>query len=127
MSEASSSAGGFTPYQRRLLLFLSVATFFEGFDMFALTQILSSLESEWGLSKVEVGLLAGVTNVGTVLAYLLVRRADQWGRRRVMAVTIAGYTITSLLTAAAQGPVSFALLQCLAMIFLIGEWATAMV
>ncbi len=95
--------------------------------MFALTQILPSLQSEWRLDKLEVGLLAGATNVGTVLAYLLVRRADQWGRRRVMAVTIAGYTLTSLLTAAAQGPVSFALLQCLARIFLIGEWATAMV
>jgi putative MFS transporter len=127
VSEAPSVEAEFTPYQRRLLLFLSVATFFEGFDMFALTQILPSLQREWDLGKVGVGLLAGVTNVGTVLAYLLVRRADQWGRRRVMAITIAGYTITSLFTAAAQGPVSFALLQCLARVFLIGEWATAMV
>lgn len=44
-----------------------------------------------------------------------------------MSVTIAGYTIMSLLTAAAQGPVSFAILQCFARLFLIGEWATAMV
>lgn len=133
-SDASSStekpAAGehkFTPYQWRLFVFLSVATFFEGFDMFALTQILPSLQAEWRLSKFEVGALAAVTNFGTMLAYLLVRRADRWGRRRVMSVTIAGYTITSLLTAAAQGPVSFALLQCLARVFLIGEWATAMV
>lgn len=118
---------GFSPYQWKLFAFLSVATFFEGFDMFALTQILPSLQAEWGLSKTEVGLLAGTTNAGTVLAYLLVRRADRWGRRRVMAITIAGYTITSLLTAASQGPVTFASLQCLARVFLIGEWATAMV
>lgn len=129
MNEPSAVAEGdrFTPYQRRLFLFLSVATFFEGFDMFALTQILPSLQAEWSLSKTGLGVLAGVTNFGTMLAYLLVRRADQWGRRRVMSVTIAGYTITSLLTAAAQGPVSFALLQLLARVFLIGEWATAMV
>jgi putative MFS transporter len=120
-------AQGFTPYQWRLFAFLSVATFFEGFDMFALTQILPSLQAEWTLSKTQVGLLAGATNAGTVLAYLLVRRADRWGRRRVMSVTIAGYTIASLLTAATQGPVSFAALQCLARVFLIGEWATAMV
>lgn len=129
MSEPTAVAEGdrFTPYQRRLFVFLSVATFFEGFDMFALTQILPSLQAEWSLSKTGLGLLAAVTNFGTMLAYLLVRRADQWGRRRVMSVTIAGYTITSLLTAAAQGPVSFALLQLLARVFLIGEWATAMV
>ncbi|MBL8682812.1 MAG: MFS transporter [Myxococcales bacterium] len=118
---------GFTAYQWRLFAFLSVATFFEGFDMFALTQILPSLQEEWHLTKFQVGLLAGSTNVGTVLAYLLVRRADRWGRRRVMSVTIAGYTIASLLTAATQGPVSFAILQCIARVFLIGEWATAMV
>ncbi len=125
--EAAVEQAGFTGYQWRLFAFLSVATFFEGFDMFALTQILPSLQQEWSLTKFEVGLLAGATNVGTVLAYLLVRRADRWGRRRVMSVTIAGYTIMSLLTAAAQGPVSFAILQCFARLFLIGEWATAMV
>jgi putative MFS transporter len=127
VSEAQREGDGFTPYQWRLFFFLSVATFFEGFDMFALTQILPSLQTEWHLTKTQVGVLAGVTNFGTVLAYLLVRRADRWGRRRVMAITIVGYTITSLLTAAARGPVSFALLQCLARVFLIGEWATAMV
>jgi putative MFS transporter len=124
---ASSASEAFTPYQWRLFVFLSVATFFEGFDMFALTQIIPSLQNEWHLSKLQVGALAAVTNFGTMLAYLLVRRADRWGRRRVLSVTIAGYTITSLLTAATQGPVSFALLQCLARVFLIGEWATAMV
>ena len=33
-------AGPLTPYQRRLFVFLSVATFFEGFDFLALSQIL---------------------------------------------------------------------------------------
>lgn len=123
----ASDDRSFTPYQWRLFVFLSVATFFEGFDMFALTQIIPSLQNEWHLTKTEVGALAAVTNFGTMLAYLLVRRADRWGRRRVLSVTIVGYTVTSLLTAATQGPVSFALLQCLARVFLIGEWATAMV
>lgn len=127
VAPAATEETGFTAYQWRLFAFLSVATFFEGFDMFALTQILPSLQTEWSLTKFQVGLLAGATNVGTVLAYLLVRRADRWGRRRVMSITIAGYTIASLLTAAAQGPVSFAILQCFARVFLIGEWATAMV
>lgn len=126
-SSAANVRESLTPYQWRLFVFLSVATFFEGFDMFALTQIIPSLQHEWHLSKFQVGALAAVTNFGTMLAYLLVRRADRWGRRRVLSVTIAGYTITSLLTAATQGPVSFALLQCLARVFLIGEWATAMV
>jgi putative MFS transporter len=117
----------FTPYQWRLFFFLSVATFFEGFDMFALSQILPSLRLEWGLSKTALGLLATVTNFGTVLAYLLVYRADRWGRRRVMTVTIIGYTLMSLLTAASPNVYVFAIVQLLARVFLIGEWATAMV
>ncbi|MDP3275935.1 MAG: MFS transporter [Deltaproteobacteria bacterium] len=117
----------FTPYQWRLFFFLSVATFFEGFDMFALTQILPSLTREWRLSAPELGLLAAATNAGTMLAYFLVRSADRWGRKSVLSVTIVGYTIASLMTAFAQGPVTFALLQCVARIFLIGEWTTAMV
>lgn len=95
--------------------------------MFALSQILPSLRVEWALSKTALGVLATVTNFGTILAYLLVYRADRWGRRRVMTVTIVGYTIMSLLTAASPNVYVFAVFQLLARVFLIGEWATAMV
>ncbi len=114
-------------YQRRLIAFLSVATFFEGFDFFALAQILPSLRAEMGLSRAQTGVLIAVVNSGTVLAYLLVRKADQWGRRRALTVTITGYTIASLLTGLSRDVYTFAALQLLARVFLIGEWATAMI
>jgi putative MFS transporter len=62
-----------------------------------------------------------------MVAALLVRRADAWGRRRVLTVTITGYTLCSLATAFAPDVWSFALLQLAGRIFLIGEWAIAMV
>ena len=37
----------FTSYQRRLLVFLSVATFFEGYDFFAITQLLPPKGRRW--------------------------------------------------------------------------------
>lgn len=117
----------FTPYQRRLFFFLSVATFFEGYDFLALAQILPSIRADFGLSPAAAGALVAAINVGTVLAYLLVRQADRWGRRRVMSVTIAGYTICSAVTAASVGAISFGLAQMLARVFLIAEWAVAMV
>ncbi len=116
-----------TPYQRRLVVFLSVATFFEGYDFLALAQILPALSADMGLGRTEAGWLVGVINFGTMIAALVVRKADAWGRRRVLAVTIAGYTICSLLTALAPNAIVFALLQLAARVFLIGEWATAMV
>jgi MFS transporter, putative metabolite:H+ symporter len=116
-----------TSYQKRLFVFLSVATFFEGYDFLALAQILPELRREMGITTAEEGALISVINVGTILAYFLVRKADRWGRRRVMTVTIAGYTLCSLLTGFAPNVPVFAGLQLLARIFLIGEWAVAMI
>jgi MFS transporter, putative metabolite:H+ symporter len=116
-----------TPYQRRLFVFLGVATFFEGYDMVALTQILPHLRVDMGLEKQVATTLVGVINFGTLLAYLLVRKADTWGRRRVLTVTIVGYTLFTLLSGLAPNVWWFAVAQMLARIFLIGEWAISMV
>jgi MFS transporter, putative metabolite:H+ symporter len=116
-----------TPYQWRLFAFLSVATFFEGYDFIALTQILPNLRADMGLDKTDAGRLVALINFGTVVAYLLIRRADQWGRRRVLTITIAGYTVFTFLTGLAPNAWVFAALQLLARIFLIGEWAISMV
>ncbi|WP_438008990.1 MFS transporter [Sorangium sp. So ce321] len=117
----------FTPYQRRLFWFLSVASFFEGYDYLALTQILPNFGAQMGLAARHEGLLVGVINSGTMLAYLLVRKADEWGRRRVLTITIAGYTLFSVLTGFAPNVYVFAVCQLLARIFLIGEWAVSTV
>src|SRR5687768_15498953 len=118
-------AQAFTPYQRRLFVFLSVATFFEGFDFIALTQILPNLRKDLGLDVEWSGYLVAFINLGTVFAYALVRYADRWGRRRVLTVTIAGYTLFSFLSGLSPNVFVFAVLQLLARIFLIAEWATS--
>jgi putative MFS transporter len=69
--------------------------------------------------------VAGV-NAGAVAAWLLVRRADRWGRRRLLAVTIAGYTLFTGLSGLAPDAASFGVAQFLARTFLLGEWAVAM-
>jgi putative MFS transporter len=120
-------AGRWDPYQRRLLVFLSVATFFEGYDFFALSQLLPHLRTAFELSPGQGTTLVAVVNAGTVLAYLIVDRADRWGRRRVLTVTILGYTLFTLLSGLAPEVYSFAIAQVIARVFLIGEWATSMV
>jgi putative MFS transporter len=117
----------FSPYQKRLFAFLSVANFFEGYDFFAITQLLPSLRESFGLTPRQGTWLVTLINAGTILAYLLVRRADRWGRRRVLSITIAGYALFTFLSAAAPSALIFGVLQMLARIFLIGEWATSMV
>lgn len=124
---ATTPSSSLTPYHWRLFLFLSVATFFEGYDQIALTQILPEFRADLGVGQTEAGFTVAFINVGTILAYVLVRQADRWGRRRVLTITIAGYTVFSLLTGLATDLYTFAVCQVIARIFLIGEWAISMV
>lgn len=117
----------FTPYQRKLFIFLSVAAFFEGYDFMAFSQVLTDLARDMTLSETEKGAMYAVISAGTVVALLLVRLADTWGRRRVLSITIAGYTLFTFLTGLAPEAYSFTIAQFLARVFLIGEWAISMV
>lgn len=114
-------------YQRRLLIFLSVATFFEGFDFIALVQVLPKIVEEMQLQASDTGLMVALINVGALLSFLIVYLADRHGRRPLLIVTIAGYTICSLLTGFAGSVWAFAVIQMLARVFLIGELAVGMI
>ncbi|NUQ72099.1 MAG: MFS transporter [Polyangiaceae bacterium] len=116
-----------TPYQKRLLILLSVASFFEGYDFFALSQILPNIGAEMGLDAEWKTRMVSAINAGTIVAFLLIRQADRLGRRLVLNMTILGYALCSLLSGFAPNPWVFTILQFLARIFLIGEWAIAMV
>jgi putative MFS transporter len=126
-SPDKSARSPLTPYQRKLFFFLSVATFFEGFDYIALTQLLKPIREEYGLSYAEGQLMVSAINVGAIAAYALIRYADVVGRRRVLSLTIAGYTLFSLLSALANSAWLFALLQFGARAFLLAEYSVSMV
>jgi MFS transporter, putative metabolite:H+ symporter len=117
----------YTPYQRRLFIFLSVATFFEGYDFMALSQILPNLRADMGLSEGAGGWLVSVIGIGTIAAYGLIRLADRWGRRRTLMLTILGYATFTFFTGFAQTAWDFAAFQLIARVFLIAEWALSMV
>lgn len=123
----ASTPEPFSPYQRKLFVFLSVATFFEGYDFMALSQILPKLHADLGLDEAAVGAMVALINLGTMLAFGLVGLADRWGRKSLLTLTIVGYTVTTFLTGFAASRTSFTVLQLLARVFLIAEWATSMV
>ena len=126
MSEAAGPSK-LSSYQRRLLVFLSVASFFESYDFFALTQILPNLRADLQIGVRWSGALVGFINCGTILAFVLARKADRWGRKPVLTATIVGYTLFTFLSGLSPNVYVFALLQMLARIFLIAEWSTSMV
>jgi putative MFS transporter len=116
-----------TSYQKRLFFLLGVATFFEGYEYVALSQLLPTLRAEFALSEGQAGIMVSAIGTSSLLAYLLIRRADVSGRRRILAITIAGYTLTSVLCALAQDVWQFGAAQLAARSFLLAEYALSMV
>jgi putative MFS transporter len=117
----------YTPYQWRLFVFLSIATFFEGYDFIALSQILPNLRDTFGLSETQGGVLGSVISLGTIVSYILVRMADRWGRRRVLLLSISGYALFTFCSGLAPTAAVFASLQFVARVFLIAQWAVGMI
>lgn len=128
MSDRSSApTTRLTSYQLRLFFLLSVANFFEGFEYVALGQVLPSLRAEFALSESQAGTMVGVIGLSALCAYGIIRQADLIGRRRVLSLTIAGYTISCLLAALAADVYQFTLAQLAARAFLLGEFAVSMI
>ena len=115
------------PYHRRLFVFLSVASFFEGFDYYALAQLLPELRTAFGLTIPEGTSLASFINIGMVLSFFLVRQGDRVGRHRLLTWTITGYMVFTALSALSQSVAQFALCQLMARLFQSAEVATVMV
>ncbi|HMU38279.1 MAG TPA: MFS transporter [Pseudomonadota bacterium] len=114
-------------YHRRLFVFLSVASFFEGFDYYALAQLLPEIRAAFSLSVSQGTQLASFVNLGMVLSFFLARQADRFGRSRLLVWTLSGYMACTGLSALAQTAWQFGLCQLLARLFQSAEVATVMV
>jgi MFS family permease len=104
---------------------LSVATFFEGYDGFVLALVLPLILGDLGGSESQAGVIRAVVGVGAVLGFALAAQGDRIGRRKLLLITVIGYTIATMATALAQNMVWLASAQFVAEIFLQGEWAVA--
>lgn len=111
----------------RLIAFLSIATLFEGFDFFALAQVLPQIRDAFDLTEFGTGALVAFASLGTMGAWGVVRMSDQIGRRRVLLWTLVGYAVFTGLSAIAPNVWFLALAQFGARLFLIAEWGVAAV
>ena len=126
-SRRSHRLTALSSYHRRLFVFLSAASFFEGYDFLALSQVLPNLRAAMHLDEATGGRIVSLIGIGTILAYAIVRQADRWGRRRVLLLTILGYATFTFLTGFSRGVYEFTLFQLVARVFLIAQWALCVV
>lgn len=109
---------GFTRYQRCLFAFLCLALFFDGYDLFALSQTLPELRATFALSPAEGGQLLALSNLGMLVSYFFTRLADWRGRRQILSVSLIAYPTLSGLSALAPDSGTFFLCQLGSRVFL---------
>ncbi len=123
--EERAQPDGERTYRRRLLGMLSVATFFEGYDNFVLALVLPLVLADLGGSEAQAGVIRAIVGVGSVLGFVLAAQGDRIGRRRLLLITIVGYTAGTFLTAVSPNLAWLTAAQVVAQVFLASEWAVA--
>ena len=123
MSSTSATPPTPTSYLQQLLVFLCLVAFFDGYDLFAISQTLPELRLGFGLSPESGSRLLAIANIGTIAAYFLMRLADRWGRRPLLIMCVAGYSLASLLSAAAPEYLTFFSGQFTVRLFLVSALA----
>jgi putative MFS transporter len=116
-----------TRRQWRVLGLVSLATLFDQYDRALFALALPKIQASLAIAEADVGLLASIVRLGSLPAFLATLAADRFGRRRVLLVTIVGYTLCTGLTALAPDTETFIALQFLTRVFGTAEILLAVV
>src|SRR5262249_60710628 len=114
-------ARALTREQWRLLGVVGAANLFDNYGMGVLGLALPQIQSGLGVAEHAVGTLTAIIRLGVIPAILFSMLADYIGRRRLLLVTIIGFTLCTFLTAFSQDAAQFAPPQFLARLFIAGE------
>jgi putative MFS transporter len=118
---------GITPRQWTMLGALGATYLVNSYDLGILNLALPQIQESFDLSEEHVGKLAAAVRLGVLPALALSVFADVVGRRRLLILTIIGFTLATFLTSFARNPVEFAILQFLARAFVYAEEMLAIV
>src|SRR5580704_6279454 len=95
-------------------------------QMFSL--VIPAIIAEWGISKTQAGLVSGVTLIASALGgWICGAAADRFGRVRTLQITVAWFSVFTLLSAFAQNFPEFIVLKALQGFGFGGEWAAGAV
>lgn len=128
MSEASTAPReSFTAYHLLLLALLGVATLYEGFDASMFTLASVDVMQTLDISVAEWGSIYTITRAGVVASFFFLMFADQFGRKPMLILSVAGFAITTFATSFAQTTFEFTLWQTLARLFLTAQYGLAII
>jgi MFS family permease len=125
VSAVAPPAGRDRRYRRKVLFLVSSATFFEGYDNFVLSFVLALVLVDLGGTEAQAGWIRAIVGLGGLAGFVLAAQADRIGRKRLLLITIVGYTACAALTALSPNLTFLTGAQFLSQIFLASEWAVA--
>ena len=109
-----------------LILLLSAVVMIEGFDIAATSVVLPYLGKDFDAPPAALGNALAVIAAGSIAAWLLIRLADRFGRRPILLLAAAGFSLGSLATAFLAHNVSgYAFLQFVTRALLVTQIAMA--
>lgn len=104
-----------------LLWVLGAASFFEGYDLFIVSVALPQIRETFDLTQSEASFWLSFLFLGALPAVFVSRRADLFGRRRLLIFSILGYTVATGVTALAPTIGWFVGIQFCSRLFLMAE------
>jgi MFS family permease len=113
--------------ERRLLLLLGLATFFEGYGRSLIVIVLPYVQQSFGVSAAALSYILAVISAGSFGALLLGMVTDRVGRRRVLLGSILGYALFGSGTAFAASIAALIAWQTIARLFQEGALTAAVV
>ena len=106
-----------------LLILLGTTMFFDGYDRGVILVALKQIRSTFHLSQSSASWYLAVLYLGALPAVPIALRADRLGRKRLLVISVLGYTVATGLTAVAPSAVAFTACQFVARLFLNAEGA----
>jgi putative MFS transporter len=116
-----------TRRQWRVLGLVSIVSLFEQYDVYLFSLNLKQIQADLAIPESDLGLLGSLVRMGALFALPITLAADRLGRRRILLVTILGYTLCTGATAFAPNAAAFVVFQFLARVFAAAETVIAIV
>lgn len=107
------------------LALLAVVVMFEGFDISATSVVLPYLSKEFDTPTERLGDALAVIALGSMLAWILLRLADRFGRRPMLLLAAAGFSLGSLATVLVWDVQSYTGVQFVTRALLVSQVALA--
>ena len=110
-----------TPRQRKVLALLAVAELFDTYDAALVTIAIKQIQQGLAIPEAQLGTVQGTIRLGMLASFAVTLFADRFGRRRLLLLTLVGFSVFTFASALARTSGEFVVAQLVARAFIGAE------